>query len=124
MNHFSWLGHLLKVDHHYIHIVHAAFTAIILTLFAGIAYLKLRNTEKALIPSNKVGVASTFEVATESILGLMEGIIGPDAKKYFPIVGALFIYIFVNNLLGVIPGFLPPTDNINTTLACGVIVFL
>jgi F-type H+-transporting ATPase subunit a len=26
--------------------------------------------------------------------------------------------------MGVIPGFLPPTDNINTTLACGLVVFV
>jgi F-type H+-transporting ATPase subunit a len=124
MNHFSWLGYFLKVEHHYIHVAHAAFTAVLLTLLALIAYTRLRNTEKSLIPRPKLGVATAFEVTTESILGLMEGIIGPDAKKYFPLVGALFIYIFINNLLGIIPGFLPPTDNINTTLACGVIVFL
>ncbi|HCU24920.1 MAG TPA: ATP synthase F0 subunit A [Deltaproteobacteria bacterium] len=38
-------------------------------------------------------------------------------------IGALFIYIFISNLLGVLPGFLPPTDNISTTLACGLVVF-
>lgn len=124
MSHFSWLGHLFKVDHHHIHVAHAALTAALLTIFAVIAYLKLRHTEKSLVPSSKLGVASLFEVATESLLGLMEGIIGPEAKKFFPLIGALFIYIFVNNVLGVIPGFLPPTDNINTTLACGVTVFL
>jgi len=124
MNHFSWLGHFLHVGEKYIHIPHAAFTALLLTLLGFFAYLSLRNTEKSLVPSSKIGVASLFELATESILGLMEGIIGHDAKKYFPLIGTLFIYIFINNLMGVIPGFLPPTDNINTTLACGTVVFI
>ncbi|MDX1386846.1 MAG: F0F1 ATP synthase subunit A [bacterium] len=123
MGHFSWLGHLFQFDHHHVHIPHTIFTMAILIFLGLIVYLRLRKTEKALIPNGKMGVSSIFEVACQNILGLMEGIIGPTAKSYFPLVGGLFIYIFLNNLLGVIPGFLPPTDNINTTLALGVIVF-
>ncbi len=124
MNHFSWLGHFLKIDEHYIHVPHAAFTAIVLLLLGLIAYLRFRKTETALVPGSKLSVPNLFEVGCESILGLMEGIMGPDAKKYFPLIGTLFIYIFVNNLLGVIPGFLPPTDNINTNLGCSIVVFI
>ena len=47
-----------------------------------------------------------------------------NAHKYFPIVGALFIFIFASNFLGLIPGLLPPTDNLNTTFALGLFVFL
>ena len=32
--------------------------------------------------------------------------------------------IFFSNLLGLIPGFAPPTDNWNTTFACSIFVFL
>ena len=124
MDHFSWIGHFFHIDHHHIHVGHAAFTAILLTLLGTVVYFRLRKTEAVLVPGSKLSVPNLFEVAVESILGLMEGIIGHDAKKYFPLIGALFIYIFVNNLLGTIPGFLPPTDNINTTLACGLIVFV
>jgi F-type H+-transporting ATPase subunit a len=47
-----------------------------------------------------------------------------EAKKYFTVIMLLFTFVFVNNLIGLLPGFLPPTDNINTTLALGVFVFL
>jgi F-type H+-transporting ATPase subunit a len=124
MHHFSWLGYLFKAEEHYIHIYHAAFTAILLFALGIIVYLKLRKIDTAVVPGSKLGVVSVFEVVCESILGLMESIIGPEAKKYFPMIGTLFIYIFINNLMGVIPGFLPPTDNINTTLSCGLIVFV
>ena len=36
----------------------------------------------------------------------------------------LFTVVFTNNLIGLLPGFLPPTDNFNTTLALGIFVFL
>src|SRR5215467_13372442 len=124
MHHFSWIGYLLKVEHEQIHVYHAALAAILLTVLGFFVYLKLRNTDAAVVPSSKIGLTNIFEVACESILDLMESIMGHEAKKFFPIIGTLFIYIFVCNLMGVIPGMLPPTDNINTTLACGLVVFV
>jgi F-type H+-transporting ATPase subunit a len=35
----------------------------------------------------------------------------------------VFIFIFVSNLIGVIPGFLPPTSNVNTNIAVALVVF-
>ncbi len=123
MGHFSWLGHLLGIEHTQVHIPHTAFIALVLFLLGCVVYFRLRKIEQNLVPSSRLSLAGIFEVSCEAILGLMEGIIGHDAKKYFPLVGSLFIFIFLLNLLGIFPGFLPPTDNINTTLALGLVVF-
>jgi F-type H+-transporting ATPase subunit a len=40
------------------------------------------------------------------------------------IIGTLALFILFNNLSGLIPGFLPATDNTNTTFACSVTVFV
>jgi F-type H+-transporting ATPase subunit a len=40
------------------------------------------------------------------------------------VIGTLFVFIFASNLLGLIPVFQPATDNMNTTLALGLFVFL
>lgn len=111
------------VNHHNVHIIHAAFVVFVLSLIAIIVHFKLRNVEAALIPKAKGSVTNLMEVAVEQILGLMQGVIGPRAPQYFPLIGTLFIYILACNLLSVIPGFLPPTDNINTNLACSLTVF-
>jgi F-type H+-transporting ATPase subunit a len=61
----------------------------------------------------------------EKLYGLTESVIGHhDAPLYFPVIGSLFVFIFTCNLIGLIPGLLPPTDNMNTTLALGIFVFL
>jgi F-type H+-transporting ATPase subunit a len=66
-----------------------------------------------------------FEIIAESLFKLTENVIGHhDAPIYYPVVGTLFVFVFVSNLLGLIPGLLPPTDNLNTTLALGAFVFL
>jgi F-type H+-transporting ATPase subunit a len=50
---------------------------------------------------------------------------GPKrAKRYFPIVGASACFIFLSNLLALIPGFAPPTSSLNITLGCALCVFI
>jgi F-type H+-transporting ATPase subunit a len=78
----------------------------------------------AIIPSPNVSIRNFFEVALEALYAQMKQIIGADAPRYFPVIGTLALFIFFSNVLGLVPGFTPPTDNWNTTLACGLFVFL
>lgn len=52
-----------------------------------------------------------------------EGIMGEEGRRYVPFVSSIFIFILVMNLMGLIPGFMPPTMNINTNLGMAVFVF-
>lgn len=114
----------MELNHHTIHIVMAGAVGLFLILMGIVANRKLRHTEKCLIPGAKANPATIFEVAVEGLLGLMEGILGKKASTFFPLIGALFIYIFVCNVIGLIPGLTPPTENINTNAACAIVVFL
>jgi F-type H+-transporting ATPase subunit a len=46
---------------------------------------------------------------------------GEDWRKYFPIVGTMFVFILISNLIGLIPGVEGATSDVNTTLAWAVI---
>lgn len=65
-----------------------------------------------------------LEVICEGLLDFMRGIIGPTYRKYFALIGTLFIYILVGNLIGQVPGLMSPTSNLNVTAGCAIIVFL
>ena len=52
----------------------------------------------------------------------MMDITGEEGRWLFPIVATLFLYISVSNLIGLIPGFFPPTASLNTTLSCAITV--
>jgi F-type H+-transporting ATPase subunit a len=81
--------------------------------------------DAGLVPPPKFGLRNLFEVLADTVLGLMAGVMGEKAaKKYLPLVGTLFMFILFSNLLGLIPGFLPPTDTLKTNLALSVTVFL
>ena len=81
--------------------------------------------DAGLVPPPKFGLRNLFEVLADTVLGLMAGVMGEKAaKRYLPLVGTLFMFILFSNLLGLIPGFLPPTDTLKTNLALSVSVFL
>jgi F-type H+-transporting ATPase subunit a len=84
----------------------------------------MRTNEGGLIPDETLTYRNFFEMIAESLYQLTVSVIGHDAPIYFPIVGSLFVFILSANLIGLIPIFQPATDNMNTTLALGVFVFL
>jgi len=45
------------------------------------------------------------------------------AKMMFPMLATFALYILVANMIGLIPGFMSPTSNLNITLGCTLIVF-
>lgn len=108
--------------------VHHVFAALLVLIILGIISLiarrRLNNIEEAMIPSPKITVANLLELMMSVIFSLMHDIIGKDYKRHVPLVGTLALFILCSNLLGLVPGFVPPTDNLNTTIGCGLVVFL
>lgn len=119
---FTWFS-LLFVPEHLSHVVTAVFVVLLLGVLSLRARNALERSPDPLIPASHPSLANILEVAVEAVLGLMRNIIGLHSERYLPLIGTLFLYIFTCNILGVIPGFLPPTDNINTNAACALTVF-
>lgn len=80
--------------------------------------------EAAVIPDGKFSLKTFFETITEFIIGLVDMVIGEHGRKYVPMFASIFIFVFINNLVGIIPGMTPATENFNTTLAMGSFIFL
>lgn len=107
------------------HIATALFVAIVLVVLTGVARLKLAGAGANLVPDGKVSILNIFEMIAEGLFAFVESMIGKkDAPKFFPLIGALFLFIFFSNVLGLFPGMLPPTQDMNTTLAMGLFVFV
>lgn len=107
------------------HIIMASVAVVVIVLLALVARRKYANKEEAMIPDGKFTVRNFFEVIFDATLDLMTEMMGRDnAKRYFPLIAALAVFILISNLMGLIPGLAPPTDNLNTNLACSVVVFV
>lgn len=90
----------------------------IVVLFGVIARVSLRRL--TLVPG---GAQNLFEVIISGIDSMVTDAMGEKGKPYFPFIATLGIFIFVSNVLGLVPGFMPPTANLNTTGACALLVF-
>lgn len=124
MVHFNWLQMIPGVGHHYMHVATAIVVTLILTLLSIAARLALGNGEKAIQPAGKFSIKGLFEVITEFITSLIDMVAGPRGRIYVPMFGSVFIFVFVNNITGLLPGMTPATDNANTTIAIGLFIFV
>lgn len=113
----SWFG--VHADHD----VLPAHVVMILLVFAGLTVFAL-FVRKRLSVDQPGALQQSLELVVEGILTFMKDMIGPHYRSFFPIVGALFLYILVSNLMGLFPGFMSPTSNINVTAGCAIIVFI
>jgi len=65
------------------------------------------------------------EWAVNFICVYADDIIGKDdAPRFYPLILTLFFYIFIGNLMGLIPGLVSPTSMLSVTAALAIIVFL
>ncbi len=113
---FTFLG-LFGHGHEYLFASHVILSAIIVLILAKTATLTLQ-----IVPR---GMQNIMEAYLEGVIAMGTDVIGKKkAKKYLPLVATLGLFIFVSNMMEIIPGFEPPSGNINMTLTLAVIVFL
>ena len=103
-------------DHFTVLIIHSLLAMVLALLTAKMATKNLQIVPK--------GCQNVMESLIQGILHTGSDVIPRDlAKKYLPLTGALAVYIFFANVIGIIPGFESPTNNVNLTLPLALIVF-
>ena len=98
---------------------HVTYTWVVMIVLALVGFFATRRLE--LVPH---GTQNFMEVVLEQIQGMIDDVMGPQGRPYLPFIGTMGLFIFVANLLSLVPGFAGPTTNLNTTAACAVIVFV
>ena len=112
---FEWVG-LGHFAHANPHVIYTWVVMILLIVFGSLAAKKL-----SLIPAKAQNIV---EVAISGIEEFMVDITGEEGRWLLPVVATVFLYIVTCNLIGLVPGFFPPTANLNTTASCAVTVFV
>jgi len=109
------------------HTVHATFVMLLVIGFSIIANRQLaaaRVAGQALVPDEGLTARNLAELFVGGMHSLAEGVLGTRAGRYVPLFGSFFIFILIANLLGLVPGFAPPTSDFNITFGLGVASFL
>lgn len=106
---------------------HIFFALVVMVLLVVLGYLGKRSLQRAgdpVIPDDNFSLRNLFELLVEFVIHLSDGIIGQKGRRYVPLFGSFFIFILAANLSGLIPGFSPPTSNLNITLGLGLVSFV
>ena len=101
-------------------------TALAFLARKGIANARAQGGTAQYVPAANLGPRNFMELIVEALLNFMESVLHSReaAVKYLPLVGTIFIYILFSNLMGLVPGFLPPTAAMSNNMAIAVAVFL
>lgn len=117
---FELIGEMLNMPqvsafaHHNPHVLYSWFVIAFLIIVSALAAKTV-----SLVPTK---MQNLFEVIISGMEDFMIDITGEEGRWLFPLLATVFIYIATCNLIGLIPGFFPPTANLNTTLSCALVV--
>lgn len=123
---FTWYNLLPEGLQHMIgdHTFFALIAALLVLMFAFAARSALAKAQDPAIPAGEVGTRNIAELLIQLVVAQSDQIIGKQGRKYVPFFATFFIFILLSNLLGLLPGFLPPTGNLNTTLGLAICAFV
>lgn len=107
------------------HVSNAIIVIVLLMIIAILGTRTLRKESKRyFVPDGRLTFRSAGEMIVEGIVNIVKENMGPRGPEFMMIIGTLALFIFLSNILGLIPGFHSPTENINTTAACAITVFV
>jgi len=103
-----------------------AMVVIAFCTWGALAFFRgTQSADKGLVPPRRMNLRNFFEYQAESVYGMVEGAMGEhNAPRFYPLIGALWLFILFSNLIGLIPGFVAPTDTIKTNLGLAQFVFV
>lgn len=104
--------------------IYTALLVLVLLVIIGLMYRAQVQGDAGIVPQKRFGLRSVVDGITDFTRQQMAGIMGEKAARAFlPFIGAFAFFILFSNLIGLVPGFLPPTESVNTTAACALLVF-
>lgn len=78
----------------------STFTTILVDIFLlVVAFLATRGMK--IVPG---GLQNIMEFVIEGLMGMSESVAGKDAKRYFPWVATIFLFVIISNWTDVLPG--------------------
>jgi F-type H+-transporting ATPase subunit a len=121
----TFIGHHGPSWHSFEPIGTAIALAIILVMVAAYGRLRLAKVEAAVIPDESLTLRTFVEVFLDYFYNLAKDVMDEKrAKKYFPLIGSAACFVFVANVMALIPGLPVATTSLNITFGTALVVFI
>jgi len=120
---YTWFGSIGHLSGAWEHLGVSVLVVLVLLVFGMKVNASLADTEAAIEPEDGVTARNVAESFVEAILGIAKSAIPEHPERYVPLLATLFAFILLANVLGLVPGFAPPTSTFNITFALGCVSF-
>jgi len=92
----------------------------VITITLILLLMMLGTRKRAMVPGRWQALA---ELCYEFVANLIRDTVGNEGRKYFPFIFALFMFILIGNMLGMVPYSFTFTSHIAVTFAMAMVVF-
>jgi len=117
--------HSLQEATHVPWVIWSSLFAAALLLVSGVLVRgRLATAQGGLVPDAGFSLRNVLELLVEMLRDLAEQNMGPHWRRYFPIIGTIFFFILISNLMGLVPGLAGSTSSADTTWAWAIISFV
>lgn len=123
--HYTYLSGFIA-DQNWQKFATAVAVGAVLCLIGKRATKKISNEAgmaAAIVPAEKITTFGVLDLVTEKFIGFHDSVLGAEARKHIPFTLTLFLFIFISNLLGLIPGVPALTTTVWVNVAMALIVF-
>ena len=121
---FTWVSVIPGLSALPDHTATATLVILAVLTWALVARRQMQAASDAVVPDGTLTARNSMEIFVEWFVGFIEGLLGPKGRRFLHIYATFFLFILVANLVGLLPGFVPPTSNFNVTFALGVSSFV
>jgi len=97
-------------------------TWLVMAIVLLIAFLATRTLGKGKMPGNKC--QNSIELLYEYVSDTVKENLDEFAPQFVSLIFTMFLFIFVSNMLGLIPGLASPTNDLNTTSGLALFVII
>ncbi len=106
-------------------VVGSILAMLVITLIGLRFNSSIKNSNDNCEPDGRFNLRTLVEMIFDFVYDLAKDIIGEkNFRNYLPLLTGLFLFIFICNLSGLVPGFPPATENFSTNLALAGCVFV
>jgi len=123
--HATWFNLLLDehTAHNYNNVLMGLVVLVLIVLVSLV--VKAGSASSPDVPPAKTTFLNFWEMFVEGLFNIVSSVLGEgEARRQFWFFGSIFLYLFFSNALGLIPGFLPSTDNLFTNFPVALSVFI
>ena len=83
-----------------------------------------KGVEEKLIPQKKFRLFDFFDVFNELFISFHDSVLGKSARRYYPLSASIFLFLFIANIVGLIPGMPAATTTVWVNVSLALMAFI